>query len=129
MICWVAPVLLLQVQMLELPNVEKNPHTTEADIALGKKLYAGRCAGCHSPTGDGGKGANLAVSVLPRATGDLGLYKVIRYGIPDTEMPAFNMAPREIWQVAAFVRTLGQIKKESLSGDPRRGQDLVRGKG
>lgn len=113
---------------------EKNPFTSQADLALGKKLFAGRCAGCHGPEGDGGKGANLALPVLPRATDDRSLYRVIRYGLPETEMPGSNMAPSEIWQIAAFVRTLGRVQRETLSsdqhssGDPRKGADLVRGK-
>jgi len=54
MICWAA-FFLLQVVM-ELPDTDKNPHATPRDIAYGKKLFAGRCAGCHGPNGDGGKG-------------------------------------------------------------------------
>src|SRR5690242_12643761 len=120
---WVYALLFFQQPLpLDLPTVEKNPYTTEADVDQGKKLYAGRCAGCHGPAGNGGKGANLAVPVLPRGTTDLSLYKVIRYGIPETEMPSFNMAPREIWQLSAFVRTLGRIAAETVEGDPARGK-------
>src|SRR5215471_2550706 len=50
----------------------------------------GCCAGCHGPLGNGGKGANLAAPSLPRAQTDIGLYKVIRYGLPETEMPGAN---------------------------------------
>ena len=118
--------LLLQERvLLDLPQVEKNPNTSAADVALGKKLYNGRCAGCHGPTGDGGKGANLAIPVLSRASDDLSLYRIIRYGLPDTEMPSHNMAPREIWQTAAFVRSLGQIRTETVAGDPRRGAEIM----
>ena len=98
--------LFQQLVLTDLPRAEKNPFNTGADIEQGSKLYAGRCAGCHGPQGDGGKGANLAVPVLSRATTDLGLYRVIRYGIPETEMPSHNMTLREIWQIAAYVRTL-----------------------
>jgi len=127
MLLWVAFLLFQQV-LLDMPKVDRNPHTSPADIELGHKLYAGRCAGCHGPAGDGGKGANLATPVLVRAQGDLSLYRVIRYGLPETEMPAHNMTEREIWQMAAYVRTLGQAG-ESASGDSGRGAALVRGKG
>lgn len=122
---------LLQAPVqMDLPQVDRNPHTTEADLALGKKLYAGRCAGCHGPDGDGGKGANLAVTVLPRASTDLALYRVVRYGLPETEMPATLLAPREVWQIAAFVRSLGAAASaESLGGDARRGREVVTTKG
>ncbi len=127
MISW-AVVLLQLAQVLDLPTVTNNPHTTAADLALGKKLFAARCAGCHGPGGDGGKGANLVVPVLPRATNDLGLYRVIRYGLMDTEMPGSNMTPLEIWQVAAHVKTLGRMEEGRLPGDAGRGGELVRGK-
>jgi cytochrome c oxidase cbb3-type subunit 3 len=125
-----APVILFQhTALLDLPTVDKNPHTSAADLEQGKKLYAGRCAGCHGPAGDGGKGANLAMPALPRGETDLALYKVIRYGLPDTEMPSHNMTQREIWQIAAHVRTLGRSGQGDPGGDPRRGAALVRGKG
>lgn len=126
---WLIPLLFFQQPTFDIPDVQNNPHTSEADIAQGRKLYGGRCAGCHGPGGDGGKGANLAVPALPRATEDRALYRVIRYGIPDTEMPQSLMAPREVWQVAAFVRTLGRVQREAVSGDSARGRELVRGKG
>jgi putative heme-binding domain-containing protein len=125
-----ATLLLFQAPVVIVPPAaEKNPFTTEADIGYGRKLFAGRCAGCHGPAGNGGKGADLAVPLLPRAADDLSLYRVIRYGIPETEMPANFMTEKEIWQISSFVRSLGQIKRESISGDPARGRSLVRGKG
>jgi cytochrome c oxidase cbb3-type subunit III len=125
---WPIPLFLFQVVQMDLPAVDRNPHTAEADIAMGKKLYAGRCAGCHGLTGDGGKGANLAVAVLPRATTDLALYRVARYGLPETEMPATLMSPREVWQIAAFVRSLGaSATRETLNGNPASGRQLVSG--
>jgi cytochrome c oxidase cbb3-type subunit III len=123
---WFTALLLLQT--LDLPAVAKNPHTTAADLAQGKKLYLGRCAGCHGPGGDGGKGANLATPSLSRATDDLGVFRIIRYGIPDSEMPRHLMSDREIWQVMAFVRSLGQVERTALPGTPERGRQLVRGK-
>lgn len=125
---WFAALLLMQLPILDVPATS-NPYTSEADIAQGRKIYAGRCAGCHGPTGDGGKGANLAVSVLPRAAEDRSLYLTIRYGIPDTEMPSSLMSTREIWQVAAFVRGLGRLGQEAVSGNPQNGQLIVKGKG
>lgn len=124
---WLVPALL-QVQMLELPSVDKNPYTSEADVAQGRKLFGGRCAGCHGPTGDGGKGANLAVPKLPRASTDLALYRIVRYGIPDTEMPGTLLSPKEVWQISSFVRSLGRIERGVLPGDAANGKQLVSGK-
>lgn len=127
---WIALFLFQAPPQMDLPRVDRNPHTTVADLALGKKLYAGRCAGCHGPGGDGGKGANLAVAVLPRASTDLALYRVVRYGLPETEMPATLLAPREVWQIAAFVRSLGAASSaEAAAGDAQRGREVVSSKG
>jgi putative heme-binding domain-containing protein len=125
---WLAALLLFQQPALDLPNVSKNPHTGAADVVLGKKYYGGLCAGCHGPSGDGGKGTNLASAVLPRAQDDLALYRIIRYGLPDTEMPGHNRTPREIWQIAAYVRSLGRVATEQVPGSPARGAELVKGK-
>lgn len=125
----IAALLLLQhILPPDFPTVEKNPFVSAEDLQQGKKLYAGRCAGCHGPSGDGGKGTNLATPVLPRADTDISLYRVIRYGLPETEMPAHNMTQREIWQIAAHVRTLGRAG-ELVHGDAKKGKALVRGKG
>ena len=115
--------------VIEMPSETTNPHTSQADIEQGKKLFAGRCAGCHGPDGDGGQGANLAVPVLPRAQDDRGLYRVVRYGIPETEMPRTMMAPREVWQIAAFVRTLGKVDQSPVPGDPQKGELVFRKSG
>jgi len=126
MMWWLA--LFFLQQPLDMTTEQSNPYTSAADVEQGKKLYGGRCAGCHGPSGDGGKGANLAVAVLPRGAGDRDLYRVIRYGIAETEMPGSLVPEREVWQLAAFVRTLGRVKSETATGDPKRGEALVQGK-
>jgi putative heme-binding domain-containing protein len=110
---------------------DKNPYQSDADLARGKQLFLGHCAPCHGPAGDGGKGANLARPILPRGADDRALFLVVRKGIPGTEMPgAWEMNDHEIWQVAAFVRTLGRVaQEEPVTGDRTRGEELVRSKG
>src|SRR5690349_7825124 len=102
-------VISVQAQDEENKIPKENPHTSESDIARGKQLFMGHCAPCHGPAGNGGKGANLARPSLPRAADDPSLFRVIRRGIPNSEMPgAWEMNDHEAWQVAAFVRTLGR---------------------
>lgn len=129
MIWWTALFFFQQPQALDMTTAMANPYTSEGDVAQGKKLYGGRCAGCHGPAGDGGKGANLAVAVLPRGAADRDLYRVIRFGLAETEMPSSLMPEREIWQVTAFVRTLGRLQGGTVPGDSKRGAALVSGKG
>jgi putative heme-binding domain-containing protein len=124
---WWAPFLLFQLPSLDIPAT--NPFSSPADVAHGQRLYMGRCAGCHGPTGDGGKGANLAAPRLARAADDRSLYRIIRYGIPDTEMPGSLMDSHEIWQTAAFVRSLGQVSAPPATGNPVRGEQILREKG
>jgi mono/diheme cytochrome c family protein len=69
--------------------------------------------------GAGGTGPGLNRSVLGRAPDDQALFSVIKEGIPGTEMPrAWQMIEGEIWQVAGYVRSLGQTARVSLPGKP-----------
>jgi putative heme-binding domain-containing protein len=112
----------------EIPK--ENPYTTESDVARGKQLFNGQCAQCHGPAGEGGRGANLARPQLPRAADDASLFHVLHDGIRGTEMPgAYAMTDHEMWQVAAFVRTLGRAASEKVPGDPEQGRRLFNDKG
>lgn len=123
------PLLAQAADQKEIPKT--NPFQSVSDLARGKQLFLGHCAPCHGPEGDGGKGANLAQPVLPRGSDDAALFKTIQDGIPGTEMPkAWEMTDHEVWQVAAFVRTLGRVTAgEGTSGDATRGRQLARSKG
>jgi putative heme-binding domain-containing protein len=106
------------------------PKLTAEDLAKGERLFAGHCAGCHGPRGDGGKGANLARPKLPRASDEKTLFKVISNGIPDTEMPgAWEMIDRELWQVTAYVRSLGRVAQQTATGDAAKGEQLYQSRG
>jgi cytochrome c oxidase cbb3-type subunit 3 len=114
----------------EIPIPKQNPYTMESDVVRGKQLFVAQCSRCHGPAGEGGRGANLARPTLPRAADDPSLFRVIKDGLQNTEMPgAYAMTDHEIWQVAAFVRTLGRAASEKVPGDPERGRLLVSGKG
>lgn len=106
------------------------PADTPENQALGETLFQGQCAGCHGPGGDGGRGANLAQPKLRHASDIKELYRVIRRGIPGTEMPAaWQMNEREVWLVTGFVETLGKRPREGVPGDPVAGEGIYRGKG
>ncbi len=100
------------------------PGTAE-DLARGKKLYLGSCTYCHGPTGDGGKGADLARRELVRAKTDGDLARIIENGIPGTEMPAaWHMTRREVTQTAAFVRSLAKVDVRAVAGNAVNGLAL-----
>ena len=100
-----------------------------AVLAAGRKLFLAECAGCHGPNGDGGKGTDLAQPRLPRAPDDESLARIITFGIPGTEMPLTRMTAQQLAYVVAYVRSLGRMPAEPLTGEPRRGEQLYRGKG
>src|SRR5438093_1092926 len=55
---------------------------------------------------------------------------VIKNGIAGTEMPgAWQLHPREVESVAAYVRSLGTVAIEALPGNTDRGAELYRATG
>jgi putative heme-binding domain-containing protein len=108
---------------------ETNPHTADADIQQGRRLFDGRCAGCHGKGGVGDRGSNLAQPNLVHASDDRDLFRLIRRGIPGTEMPSTHLTTdREVWQLVAYVRSLGRQPKEQTAGNAGVGESLFRGK-
>jgi cytochrome c oxidase cbb3-type subunit 3 len=100
------------------------------DLARGEKLFQSQCALCHGQTGLGGRGPNLALPVLRRAADDQALLKLIRDGVPGSEMGgAWQMTDREISQVAAYVRQLGEVPQEALPGDAGHGRAIYAAQG
>ena len=105
------------------------PKTTTADLAEGQRIFTGQCAYCHGPKGEGGQGAVLAVPKLPHAPDDQALFRVIHEGIPGSRMPASALTTQQVWQVAAFVRSLGRVEGAKSSGDAHNGQQIFASKG
>jgi cytochrome c oxidase cbb3-type subunit 3 len=102
---------------------------SSADMAAGKKIFDSQCALCHGEAGTGGRGPGLNRPKLKRAADDDELRKVIADGI-DPEMPgAWQLHPREVAAVAAYVRSLGALAPEKLAGDPARGASIYQSKG
>lgn len=107
----------------------QSPPATPADLAAGERIYRTQCAYCHGPHGEGGRGVSLARPRLLHAPDDQTMFSVIENGIPDTEMPGHWFPPVEIWQVVAFVHTLGRVPAQKIEGDPVRGEKLYATKG
>jgi len=91
------------------------------DLAAGRKVFESQCAVCHGLNGGGGRGPVLARRQLEKAPDDAALRTIISEGI-DPEMPAaWQLNPREVENVAAYVRSLGNVPAESLPGNPESG--------
>jgi cytochrome c oxidase cbb3-type subunit III len=115
---------LLVLQMTVALEPTARPTVTPQEIARGRTLFEAQCAYCHGADGDGGRGANLARPALRRAPTDAALFRLVNRGIPGTSMPGNAMSARETWQVVAYVRSLGRVKREPLPGDARRGAQM-----
>ena len=120
---------LLTLQMTVALDPTARPKVTPQEIARGKTLFEAQCAYCHGADGDGGRGANLARPALRRAPTDDALFRIVNRGIQGTGMPGNAMSARETWQVVAFVRSLGRVKREPLPGDAARGAQVYEAAG
>ena len=123
----VLPLCLFQAEpTFEIPK--QNPYTSAANVERGASLFRTNCGVCHGPAGAGGRGANLAQPRLRRAPDDRALFLVIRQGIPGTEMPPgwWILDDHEMWQVAAYVRSVGRVVPENMHGDAQAGSRLFR---
>jgi putative heme-binding domain-containing protein len=98
----------------------KNPLDGNPDAILaGMGGFRLRCADCHGTDGRGVRGPDIT-QVWSSGRTDEGLFKTIRAGVPNTEMPAFpapRTSDRDIWQMLAYLRTLAA----PASTDPPRG--------
>jgi cytochrome c oxidase cbb3-type subunit 3 len=122
---------LLPAQVIQRREpIPPRPPVTAEEISLGKRLFQGHCGGCHGPQGGGARGPNLVRPTLRHAPDPESLFLVIDLGIEGTEMPMGNqLHDSEVWKIAAFVESLGQIEPEPLPGDPKNGEDVYYGKG
>ena len=111
---------------------ETNPYTAELDLAIGRKLYEGRCGHCHGQTGEGGRGSVLNTGRFRRGSSDRDLFMIIRNGIPNTEMPGtFSLPEKEVWRMVAHLRKLGQqgAADETVAGDAGAGAKVYQANG
>lgn len=99
------------------------------DLTVGKKIFESQCALCHGQNGGGGRGPGLNRPKLNRAPDDAALREVISHGIPP-EMPgSWQLTPREVVSVAAYVRSFGAAPQESLPGNAARGERVYHATG
>lgn len=107
----------------QFPLAPSSP-PAKPDVAAGKLIFEGHCALCHGIDGGGGRGPSLRRAKLTRASDDEALKSLIENGIAPEMPPAWFLAPEEIANVAAYVRTLGNVAPEVLPGDPARGKAI-----
>lgn len=135
---------LVFLLLLAVPLAAQNPALMEAvrdpneDVYIGKKehvaagaqLYALACAGCHGPTGEGGRGPNLVIGPAAQNKRPTQIYNGIKNGVPGGDMPPFGSMPDEqLWQMTAYVSSLSKPAYEvDVPGDTAAGRALYFGK-
>jgi cytochrome c oxidase cbb3-type subunit III len=101
--------------------------SSKADSAVGRKVFAATCAGCHGLDGRGGeKGPNIATrpEISRRSNDDL--LAILKHGVPAAGMPAFSsLGDAQLQAVVRHLRTLqGLNAKTEVAGDAEEGRKL-----
>ena len=101
----------------------KNPLEGNPDaIRGGMGLFRARCAECHGMDARGVRGPDIT-QVWATGRTDEGLYRTVKEGVPNTEMPANpRIQDHEAWQILAYLRTLaGPAPADSPRGNAENG--------
>lgn len=106
----------------------KNPLEGNVDaITAGMGAYRQRCADCHGMDARGIRSPDIT-QVWARGRTDGALFRIVRNGIPGTEMPA-HPAPRtsdtDVWRILAYVKTLAApLPADTPPGNASSGEGL-----
>ena len=91
------------------------PNMAPEELAAGAVLFREQCAGCHSPDGSGSPAAPaLFGREFRHGDTEWAVYRTIRDGVPNTGMPPHPLSQRQLWQLVAYIRSLG-VPGDSLA--------------
>ena len=103
-------VCFAQLDRVGPPNSNYALLKNRAAVEAGQKRFVQLCSGCHGRSGEGGQGEgqgpNLITSWEVRRAQDRDLFAFIKNGVKGTTMPPFTLPDEQIWELAAFVRSL-----------------------
>ncbi len=117
---------LLSFNSTMSPQAVNSSQTPPAkpDIAAGKITFERHCSLCHGMDGSGGRGPSLLRPKLTHAPDDAALSALIENGIAPEMPPAWFLTKDEIAPLVAYVRSIGNVPEEKLSGDPQHGKAI-----
>jgi cytochrome c oxidase cbb3-type subunit 3 len=138
---WTIPGILLGVPLLAYGQLDRagppsannallrNPAAVEA----GQRRFQQLCSGCHARNGEGGQGEGQGPSLITswevRRAQDKALFGYIKNGVKGTAMPAFPLADEQVWELAAFVRSLNApASSVPIAGNAAAGEAIFFGK-
>ena len=133
----VAPVFLASVHLATTPAVPHaqdttgNPFTTALDVRMGERLFRQQCGRCHGRDAKGGESGPDLTSGLRSASTDAGLFKLVREGLPNTQMIGISRSATDqsVWMVVSYLNSLNDTADVDLPGSAAAGRQLFNGKG
>ena len=86
-------------------------------------MFKGNCAQCHGADGSGGTGPNMTDDVYKTARSPVGIYNIIKNGVPGTAMVGWEARLREEQMIllAAYVASL---RGQNLPGNLPEGEPI-----
>jgi len=92
-------------------NVDENTVkqlTDPADLAAAQKLFAGNCAPCHGPQGQGVVGPNLTDDYWLHGGTINKVFTTIKYGVPEKGMKSWkdDFSPVQLAQLASYIKSI-----------------------
>jgi cytochrome c553 len=78
----------------------------------GRNLYVDNCVACHGMQGEGGEGASL-IKKLKYGNDSRTLFRIIKFGVPNTLMPGIELADDQVQLLAGYVRWLNQESQKT----------------
>ena len=133
----VAPVFLVSVYLTTAPaaphaqEVGDNPYTTTLDTRMGQRVFRQQCGRCHGRDAAGGELGPDLTSGFSNASTDAGLFKIVREGLPNTQMIGINRTATDqsVWMVVSYLNSLNETADVELPGNAQAGMLLFNGKG
>ena len=123
-VLWLIGATLVAAQDPPAKNpLEGNP----AAIQSGMGVFRARCAECHGMDAKGVRAPDIT-QVWNTGRTDAGLFRTIKEGVPNTEMPANpRVQDHEAWQILAYLKTLATpAPSEPPRGNAENGAKVFR---
>jgi cytochrome c oxidase cbb3-type subunit 3 len=115
---------------VEEEKQHKNPFAGQPEaIREGQSVFRSGCAMCHGTEAQGAlKGPSLTSGRFTHGDDDDSLFRTITQGVPGTAMPGSSLAPKQVWKVVTYLRSLSVRAAAVTLGDHAAGEALFFGK-
>ena len=109
-------------------------YNTPYDVSLGERYFERQCSRCHGfdAKGNDETGAPDLTGRLNRASNEVGIFNIIRNGVPGTAMLPVDadLPDTQVWQLVSYIESLRYDPNlVQLDGNADSGLALFQGKG